>query len=224
MPTALTGTSVNVLLADDHPIVQQGLRALLEEEEDIRVVGTASDGEQALALVESLDPDVVVMDIEMPKLNGLDVTARINRNFKRTKVIILSMFDDRAHVRKAIDVGVKGYLVKQTFANDIIMAIREVAIGHAFFSPAIAGILLERKTTAGPHAKNPGLSPRELEILKLVTTGSSTPEISRQLCISVKTVDKHRQQIMDKLGIHDVVGLTHYAIANKLHNDVEGKG
>jgi DNA-binding NarL/FixJ family response regulator len=211
---------VRVVIADDHPIVQQGLRALLEEEQDIQVVGTATDGEQALRLVESLNPDIIVMDIEMPKVNGLDVSARISHSFKSTKVIILSMYDDRAHVRKAVDVGVRGYLVKQTFANDIISAIREVYRGNAFFSPSVAGILLEKKTFQS-RDRETGLSPRELEILKLVTTGNSTPEISRRLCISVKTVDKHRQQIMDKLDIHDVVGLTRYAIAHNIQGDVE---
>jgi len=216
-------SKIRVVLADDHKILRQGLRSLLEEEEDIEVVGEASDGEEALKTIYAESPDIVVMDIGMPKVNGLEAAAQLKKKKTRTSVIILSMFDDRTHVRRAVDVGARGYLVKQTAAEDLITAIREVNRGNAFFSPSIVGILIERKTVTPKYKRISDLTSRDVEVLKLVALGKTTPEISSELCISVKTVGKHRQQTMDKLGIHDIAGLTRYAISKNLIGVVDEK-
>jgi len=208
---------ITVILADDHTVVRQGLRALLEAEEDMSVVGEAENGRQAVQMAKRLEPDVVVMDIAMPLLNGLEATRQVSRESPKSKVLILSSYSDDEYVQQLTDAGASGYLVKQTAAQDLVAAIREAKKGNAFFSPAISKRLLEHyRASIGQPAgekKSPKLTPRELEVLQLIAEGYANKQIAGELFISIKTVEKHRQQLMNKLDIHDVAGLTRYAIA-----------
>jgi DNA-binding NarL/FixJ family response regulator len=207
---------IAVLLVDDHTVVRQGLRALLSSEEDMEVVGEAENGRQAVQLAKKLEPEVVVMDVAMPLLNGLEATRQITRNSTRTKVLVLTTYGDEDCVTQLMDAGACGYLIKQTAANDLLKAIREVARGNAFFSPSIARRLRdqcrEAFTTGQSPRKANELTSREAEVLQLIAEGFSNKQIAAELGISIKTVEKHRQQVMNKLNIHDVAGLTRYAI------------
>lgn len=209
---------ITVLLADDHIVVRQGLRALLIAEEDIDIVGEADNGRQAVQLARTLMPEVVVMDIAMPVLNGLEATRQILRALPHTRVLILSSYSDDEYVQQLTEAGASGYLVKQTAANDLLKAIREAHKGNAFFSPAIAKRLRDQCRDAfvgGQTLKHRTdyLTTREAEVLQLIAEGRANKQIAAELCISIKTVEKHRQQVMNKLGIHDVAGLTRHAIA-----------
>ena len=217
---------ITVLLADDHTVVRQGLRALLEAEEDMSVIGEAENGRQAVQMVKRLQPDVVVMDIAMPTLNGLEATRQVTRESPKSKVLILSSYSDDEYVQQLTDAGAAGYLVKQTAAQDLVSAIREARKGNAFFSPAISKRLLEhyRASIGKPpgEKKNPKLTPRELEVLQLIAEGFANKQIAGELFISIKTVEKHRQQLMNKLDIHDVAGLTRYAISKGVIESSKG--
>ena len=219
---------ITVLLADDHTVVRQGLRALLEAENDMTVVGEAENGRQAVQMAKRLQPEVVVMDIAMPSLNGLEATRQISRESPKSKVLILSSYSDDEYVQQPTDAGASGYLVKQTAAQDLVGAIREAKKGNAFFSPAISKRLLEhfRATIGRPpgEKKAPKLTPRELEVLQLIAEGYANKQIAGELFISIKTVEKHRQQLMHKLDIHDVAGLTRYAIAKGIIETSKGLG
>jgi len=210
---------ITVLLADDHTVVRQGLRALLEAEKGIRVVGEAEDGRRAVQLAKQLRPDVLVLDVAMPLLNGLEATRQIMRAVPNTKVLILSSYSDDEYVQQLLEQGVRGYLVKQTAANDLLKAIREAQQGRTFFSPSISRRLLDQGRDAfvrGGPAKKPArrhLTSREAEVLQLIAEGQANKQIAAELSISIKTVEKHRQQVMNKLNIHDVAGLTRHAIA-----------
>jgi DNA-binding NarL/FixJ family response regulator len=208
---------IRVLLADDHMIVREGLRALLEAEEDIEVVGEAENGRQAVQLIKRLRPDVIVMDIAMPLLNGLEVTRRIVKEVPATRVLILSAHGDDEYIRQAVLLGAAGYLVKQTSADVLGRAIREVQKGNPFFSPSIAkrlhSLSLESPQGRGAITKKAGLSSREVEVLQLIAEGKANKQVARELGISIKTVEKHRQHLMSKLDLHDTAGLTRYAIA-----------
>jgi DNA-binding NarL/FixJ family response regulator len=209
---------IRVLLADDHTVVRQGLRALLAAEEDIEIIGEAENGRQALQLVKKLLPDVVVMDIAMPVLNGVEATRQITRYVPSVKVLVLSTYSNDEYVEQLTEAGAAGYLVKQTAANDLLKAIREAFKGNAFFSPAIAKRLRDqcRQTyvTGQPvRRRSDYLTTREAEVLQLIAEGRANKQIAAELCISIKTVEKHRQQVMNKLGIHDVAGLTRHAIS-----------
>jgi DNA-binding NarL/FixJ family response regulator len=209
---------IRVVLADDHTVVRQGLRALLAAEEDIEIVGEAENGRQALQLVKKLLPDIVVMDIAMPVLNGIEATRQITRYIPSVKVLVLSTYSNDEYVEQLTEAGAAGYLVKQTAANDLLKAIREAFKGNAFFSPAIAKRLRDqcRQTySAGQPIKRRSdyLTTREAEVLQLIAEGRANKQIAAELCISIKTVEKHRQQVMNKLGIHDVAGLTRHAIS-----------
>ncbi len=209
---------IRVILADDHNVVRQGLRALLMAEPDIDIVGEAENGRQAVQMAKSLMPEVVVMDIAMPVLNGLEATRQITHSNPSTKVLILSSYSDDEYVQQLTEAGAAGYLVKQSAANDLIKAIREAYRGNAFFSPAIAKRLRdqcrEAFATGQPVKKRTDyLTTREAEVLQLIAEGLANKQIAAELCISIKTVEKHRQQVMNKLGIHDVAGLTRHAIA-----------
>jgi DNA-binding NarL/FixJ family response regulator len=209
---------IRVLLADDHTVVRQGLRALLAAEEDIEIIGEAENGRQALQQVKKLLPDVVVMDIAMPVLNGVEATRQITRYVPSVKVLVLSTYSNDEYVEQLTEAGAAGYLVKQTAANDLLKAIREAFKGNAFFSPAIAKRLRDqcRQTyVAGQPVKRRAdyLTTREAEVLQLIAEGRANKQIAAELCISIKTVEKHRQQVMNKLGIHDVAGLTRHAIS-----------
>jgi DNA-binding NarL/FixJ family response regulator len=210
---------ISVLLAEDHVVVRQGLRSLLSAEPDIEVVGEAGNGRQAVKMAQELRPDVVVMDIAMPYLNGLEATSQIVSDKIPTKVLILSSYADDEYVHQLTEAGASGYLVKQTAASELINAVREIAKGNAYFSPSILKRLLELYRESYVKGRligrgNEHLTSREREVLQMVAEGHVNKQIAAALSLSIKTVEKHRQQLMDKLNIHDVAGLTRYAIAN----------
>jgi DNA-binding NarL/FixJ family response regulator len=209
---------ITVLLAEDHMVVRQGLRALLQVERDIEVVGEAETGRQAVVLARKLRPAVVVMDIAMPLLNGLEATRQILKAVPATKVLILSAHSDDAYVEQVIAMGAAGSLLKQASAHVLSKAVREVHKGNSFFSPAIAKRLVHRDqrspTRAGQLQRQIArLSSREMEVLQLIAEGKANKETSAELGISIKTVEKHRDHLMQKLNIHDTAGLTRYAIS-----------
>ena len=209
---------ITVLLAEDHAVVRQGLCALLKADAQFRIIGEAQDGREAVAMARALKPDVILMDIAMPVLNGLEATRQILAANPAAKVVILSAHSDDAYVERMNAAGVAGFLEKQTSADILTKAIREVAKGNRFFSPAIAKRLGNEATK--PRDRNglikanaARLTLRESEVLQLVAEGSANKQVAAALGISIKTVEKHRQQLMDKLNIHDTAGLTRYAIA-----------
>jgi DNA-binding NarL/FixJ family response regulator len=210
---------ITVLLADDHAVVRAGLRSLLEVESGIKVVGEAQTGREAVQLVKKLLPAVVVMDIAMPLLNGLEATRQILKAVPATKVLILSAHSDDEYVDEVIRIGAAGYLIKQTSAHVLSEAIRQAHKGKAFFDPLVSKRLEDRQQSsrlgvAGWRTKgNVGLTSREVEILQLIAEGKANKQTADELGISIKTVEKHRQNLMSKLGIHDTAGLTRYAIA-----------
>jgi DNA-binding NarL/FixJ family response regulator len=209
---------ITVLLAEDHRVVREGFRSLLAQETDIEIVGEAANGRAAVELTRKLRPAVVIMDIAMPLLNGLEATRQIRKDSQQTKVLILSAHSDDAYVEHAMAMGAAGFLVKQTSSHTLAYAIREVQKGNTFFSPAVAGRVLvrARKREDGTHhaaTKCNRLSSREAEVLQLIAEGRPNKQIASELGVSFKTVDKHRQNLMTKLDIHDIAGLTRYAIA-----------
>ena len=209
---------ITVLLAEDHQIVREGFRSLLEHEHDIEVVGEAATGRQAVQLTRKLRPAVVVMDIAMPLLNGLEATRQIRKDFPDTKVLILSAHSDDAYVQQAIVLGAAGFLLKQTSSDNLAIAIREVHKGNTFFSPSISRRVHDRSQRPTDREANlqkntNRLSSREVEVLQLIAEGKPNKQVAAELGVSFKTVDKHRQHLMSKLDIHDVAGLTRYAIA-----------
>ena len=209
---------ITVLLAEDHQIVREGFRSLLKHESDIEVVGEAETGRQAVAMVKKLRPAVVVMDIAMPLLNGLEATRQIRKDLPDTKVLILSAHSDDAYVEQVSALGAAGFLLKQTSSEVLAKAIREVQKGNTFYSPAIARRLKGRDQKALDREgnfkqKHNRLSSREVEVLQLIAEGKPNKQVATELGVSLKTVDKHRQHLMAKLNIHDIAGLTRYAIA-----------
>ena len=210
---------ISVLLAEDHIIVRQGLRALLESEPDIGVIGEASNGRVAVELVKKLNPSVVVMDIAMPLLNGMEATRQIMQMNPAAKILILSAHGDDAYVERVVALGASGYLIKQTAAHMLTKAIREIYAGRHFYSPSISRRLLHHQKksaaegTTGVELGHPTLTSREMEVLQLVAEGKANKETAEELHISIKTVEKHRQKVMEKLNIHDTARLTRYAIA-----------
>jgi len=212
-----TANRITVLLAEDHMIVREGLKKLLETESDIEVVGEATNGRQAVELNQKLRPDVIVMDIAMPQLNGLEATRQILKTFPAVKVIILSAHSDDAYVESATALGASGYLVKQTSAHFLSEAIRDVQKGKTFFSPTVSKRFHKRQQESLdrkglPKANVGRLSSREVEVLQLIAEGEANKQIAESLSISIKTVEKHREHLMRKLDIHDTAGLTRYAI------------
>lgn len=210
-------TRTTVLLVEDHEVVREGLRALLDAEADLSVVGEAADGHEAVALARALHPDVVVMDIAMPRLNGLEATRQILAAAPATRVLILSAHSDDEYVERAVELGAVGYVLKQSSLADLAHAIREARVGALYVSPSIAervrGHGAKPSARSHPPTKMPRLTVRESEVLQRIVEGKANKETARELGISVKTVEKHRQSLMTKLDIHDVAGLTHYAIS-----------
>ena len=209
---------ITVLLAEDHTIVREGFRTMLELENDIEVVGEAQDGRQAVALVKKLRPAVVLMDIAMPLLNGLEAARQVAKAFPETRVIMLSAHSDDAYVTNATEAGAVGFLLKQTSAHEVCRAIREVHQGKTFFTPSISRRLDRLHSAAldrsgGMKKKAAQLTTREMEVLQLIAEGKANKETASQLGIGLKTVEKHREHLMAKLDIHDTAGLTRYAIS-----------
>jgi DNA-binding NarL/FixJ family response regulator len=203
---------ITVLLVDDHSLVRRGFRRLLEDEQDIRVVGEASDGEEAVTLARSLKPHVVVMDCALPGINGLQATRKILHDTPETLVLMLTMHTEETWVRQAIDAGARGYILKNAMDLDLGSAIRRVARGET----VIDSQLSRSENLKGE--RNDGLTPREVEILQLICDGKSNKEIASHLDLSVNTVAVHRANIMDALGIHKTAELVVYAIRNGLVN------
>lgn len=208
---------ITVLIADDHVIVREGLRLLLQSEKDIAVIGEASTGRLAVDMALKLQPDVIVMDIAMPQMNGLEATRQIRKERPESKIIILSAHSDDAYVAGVMALGANGYLIKQSSAHVLSEAIREVQKGKSFYSPTISKRLNKRELKSLdrngiPNAKVAHLSSRELEVLQRIAEGESNKEMASNLSISIKTIEKHRDHLMSKLDIHDTAGLTRYAI------------
>jgi len=210
---------ITVLIAEDHAIVRQGLCALLNTDGHFKIVGEAKTGREAVELARSLRPDVILMDIAMPELNGLEATRQILTVNPAAKIIILSAHSDDEYVERTTSAGVCGFLEKQTSAEILTKAITEVAKGNTFFSPSITKRMPQGISKGGGRdgfGKRAGIRPltsRESEVLQLVAEGSANKQVAAALGISIKTVEKHRQHLMDKLNIHDTAGLTRYAIS-----------
>lgn len=206
---------IRVLLAEDHTIVRQGLRLLLESQTDLSVVGEADNGETAVTLAEELQPSVAVLDLAMPKCNGIDALPLLLQASPDTRVLVLSMHDEPEYVRPAIRAGAQGYLLKGADMSDLVKAVRVLAEGHSFFSPSIASYLVQDRQPSTSEDNNP-LTPREAEILQWIAEGYTSPQIAQRLSISHRTVDTHRTRIMQKLNIHNIAGLVKYALRNGL--------
>jgi two-component system response regulator NreC len=206
-------TTIRIALADDHNVVRQGLRALLEGVKDFKVVAEARDGKEMVETVVREKPDVAVIDLAMPSLNGVEATRRIVRDCPGVKVLVLSMYTGEEYVREALGAGASGYLVKDSAADDLVKAIRAIAAGEGFLSPAIAH-LADKGNTPGSALDR--LTTREREVLQLIAEGNSNKEIAARLSLSVKTIEAHRTNLMAKLDIHDTASLTRFAIARGL--------
>jgi len=217
--------TITVLLAEDHTIVREGFRIMLELEDDLKIVGEAADGRHAVALAKKIRPDVVLMDIAMPLLNGLDATRQLLEALPAVKVLMLSAHNEDAYVQNACDSGAAGFLLKQTSSHDVCRAIREIHQGHTFFSPAVTRRLRERERRLPAHPgrvkpRNDLLTSREAEVLQLIAEGRANKQMAVELGISVKTVEKHREKLMLKLNIHHTAGLTRYAIGQGMIESV----
>ena len=207
---------IRILLADDHTVMRSGLRVLLERQEDFQVVGEAEDGRQAVALAVEKHPDVIVMDIAMPLLNGIEAARQITSADSRVQVVILSMHSDESYVMRALKSGARAYLLKDSAEADLIRAIRAVSDGKSFFSPAISRMLLEdyvrQLEQRGSEDSYDLLTPREREVLQLLAEGKTNKEVANLLNLSLYTVDSHRTNLMQKLNLHGVPELILYAV------------
>jgi two-component system NarL family response regulator len=216
---------IRILLADDHQMMRQGLRSLLAKEPDIEIVGEAADGTQVLSLVAQLAPDIVVMDIAMPGLNGQETTRRIVKDFPAVRVVALSTYGDRRYITQMLEAGACGYVVKATACEELLRALRAISGGQSYLCPEAAGIAAKGATgnldATGPLATTGSsattkLSTREREVLQLIAEGLSSRKIAAKLFLSIKTVNTHRRNIKTKLGIHSVAELTKYAVSEGL--------
>ena len=210
---------IRILLADDHTILRDGIRALLEDEADMLVVGETEDGRSAVRMAKELHPDVVLMDIAMPLLNGLEATRQIKICCPQVKVLILSMHENEEYIRQVLATGAMGYILKDAAARDLLGAIRAVHQGEAVLSPAITRLVIEDYLRWGdlkPQQEPDSLSPREREVLQLIAEGYTNKQIAEILTISIKTVQTHRANLMAKLDLHDRGDLIKYAIQKKI--------
>ncbi len=208
---------IRIVLADDHKMIRDGLRSMLAEVADIEVVGEAEDGRSAVAMCKSLSPDVVVMDIGMKELNGIDATRQVVSSCQGVRVIALSMHSDRQYVSEMLRAGATAYLLKDSAFDELVAAIRAVIQGRVYLAHDITGVVVSdylKHLSGAPGVERSGraLSPREREVLQLAAEGNSTKEIAAALHLSVKTVETHRHQIMEKLGIYNLAGLIKYAV------------
>jgi DNA-binding NarL/FixJ family response regulator len=212
--------SIRVLIADDHKIMLAGLRSLLEKQADFEVVGEAENGRKAVQMVQEKTPDVVVMDVSMPDLNGMEATAQIIESLPETKVIALSMHSDKRFVMGMLRAGASGYLLKDCASQELANAIFQVAGGKKYLSPEITGVIIDDVLQGGSSEElttaSSVLSAREREVLQLIAEGWSTKQIASHLYVSIKTIETHRRQIMKKLDLHNIADLTKYALREGL--------
>ncbi len=210
---------IRIILADDHTILREGIRSLLENEIDMEIIGEAEDGHQAVKMAGQLKPDVVLMDIAMPRLNGLEATSQLKKLVPDAKILILTMHENEEYIRKVLAAGAMGYILKDAAARELLGAIRAVYRGEAVLSPAITRLVIEDYLRWGDlktEESNDDLSEREREILQLIAEGNTNKQIADILCISVKTVQAHRSNLMNKLDLHDRGELIKYAIQKKI--------
>jgi DNA-binding NarL/FixJ family response regulator len=215
MPSA----SIRVVLVDDHALVRQGFRRILEDDPELTVVGEASNGTDAIALVKKTDPDVVVMDMAMPEMSGLHATMEIIKQRPGTKVLILSMYSDEQYVRNALDAGAKGYILKSAIENDLTRAVKAVAAGEQYLAPELSSVLIRAiQTGSFEKASDPydRLTQREKQVLQLIAHGKSNKEIAVMLDLSVNTVAVHRANLMSALGVHKTAELVLFAVKKGL--------
>ena len=207
---------INILLADDHTIVRQGLARLLEDQTDLRVVGEASDGRMAFEKATALKPDIVIMDIAMPLMNGIEAAKRIRKQLPETKILILSMYSHEHYIHELLETGISGYLLKDSSGRDIINAIQAAMKGETFLSPSISKKVVESylspRKSSSMEERYKQLSNREREVFQLIAEGHSTKRIGEMLYVSVRTVKSHKGNIMEKLGISNPIRLVHFAI------------
>lgn len=208
--------TIRVLLVDDHALLRLGLRALLSDADDIEVVGEAGDGQEALEQVRRLHPDVVLLDVAMPKMNGLMVVRQLHEEYPDIKVVMLTQYDNPEYVVPLLQAGAAGYVLKQDADIDLVGVVRSVYRGDSYLAPQAAKILLDAYTSMGPADPINLLTPREREVLILVAQGYTNREIANILHLSPKTVDVHRTRMMDKLDLHNVADVTRYAIRRRL--------
>lgn len=212
----MTTDSIRVLIVDDHPVVRKGLSTFLANEPDLNVVGAAQDGEEAIRLVAEDCPDVVLMDLSMPELNGADATRAIIDARPECRVIVLSMYAEREYVRRALKAGATGYVVKRSAAKELVDAIRAVHSGQRYLSPRVADVVIDDYAADGKADLLEKLSTREREVLQLLAEGRTGSEIAQRLGLSQKTVETYRARLVEKLGIRDVAGLVKFAIQRGL--------
>ena len=211
-----TKKKIKLLVVDDHPVVRGGLRSCLSKVSHMECVGEAADGEEALRKARELTPDIILMDINMPHMDGLAVTELLRKDVPGAKVIILSMHSNREYVLRIIQAGARGYVLKEAPSEELVRAIEAVSAGEAFFSPDIARIALNQYVNNEGQPPIGKLTDREREVLVLIADGKSNKEIANHLDLGVRTVETHRERIMRKLNIHSVAGLTKFAIAHGL--------
>jgi two-component system response regulator NreC len=214
---------VRVLIADDHAVIRSGLRLLLESRPDFQVVGDAGTGQETIDQVLRLQPDILLLDIAMPDMNGLEVARQVRAQAPGVRIIVLTMYDDEEYLRQFLELGVSGYVLKRAADTELVDAIRAVHRGESFIYPSLMGRLIDSYLKQPPPAKTGEsggeLSPRELEVLRLVALGNTSQQIADQLLISVNTVETHRAHIMEKLGLRGRAQLVRYAIAKGLLDD-----
>jgi two-component system, NarL family, response regulator NreC len=201
---------IRIVLADDHVLVRQGLKSLLERE-GCQVVAEAANGQEAISHVQSLQPELVVMDISMPTLNGLDAARQMTRSSPKTKTILLTEHDEPQYVSEALDAGVKGYVLKNQVASDLLLAIRQVSRGQVYLSPGVSSAVMEAYQSKSKKSRDP-LTLRERQVLQLIAEGKSTKDVASLLGISAKTAESHRTRLMQKLDIHETASLVLYAV------------